>query len=73
MLKSNLAPEVSITRGIFFSLANLKTFSSLLVMPSGLICHTRVTIHQVRDIVSEEETKYPAAIEMRYLQCINYL
>ena len=31
-------PDVSMMRGIFFSRANLKTFSSLLVTPSGLIC-----------------------------------
>jgi hypothetical protein len=31
-------PDVSITIGMFLSRANLKTFSSLLAIPSGLIC-----------------------------------
>lgn len=32
-----IAPDVSMTMGIFLSRANLKTFSSLWVIPSGLI------------------------------------
>lgn len=36
--KKTSKPDVSITRGIFLSRANMKTFSSLVAIPSGLIC-----------------------------------
>lgn len=35
-----IGPDVSITMGMFLDRANLKVFSSLAAIPSGLICRS---------------------------------
>lgn len=56
--KRDCVPDVSMMMGMFLSRAKLKTFSSLVAIPSGLICIIMSPMQYTKELIKKLDIRF---------------